>query len=127
MFFELGIKSIIKILRSLEGIELGTMINVFENNSKWKEVFNHSFSDQRVFQMYSGGKQFVCHCEFNRLHLIGLTTFVAQTDFYLKQFTEKYGIPNRPKRNEYLWTDDSTGLLLVKRRELSILMEDKNK
>lgn len=127
MFFVLGRKSIINLPRSLEGIQLGTPINAFENNPEWKEHLDHSFSGQRVFSEYANGKQFVCHFEFDRLHLISLTTFTSQTDFYLKQFTDKYGIPNRLKRNHYVWENDATHLLLVKGHELSIIMEDKNK
>ena len=127
VFLDLKRKLIINLSRSLEEFELGTAISVFENSSKWKEVLNHSFPGQRLFSMYSDDKQFVYYFKFNRLRVISLTTLATQADFYLKQFTKKYGIPNKPKRNEYLWANDSTSLLLVKGRELSILMEDKNK
>lgn len=127
-------KSSIDLQRSLERIQLGTTVDVFESDSAWEEIvgsekamFGSSLSGERLFMTSSGDRQFVCGFVFDKLYKIGIKAPASDTDFYLKQFTDKYGRPIKPERGCYMWENDNTALeLMTSGPQLNILLTDKN-
>jgi len=127
-------KSSIDLQRSLEGIQLGTTVELFESDSAWQEIvepekamFESGLLGEKLFMMSSGDKQFVCGFVFDKLYKVGITAPASDTDFYLKQFTDKYGRPIKPEFGCYMWENDNIGLELIKgEAQLNIFLTDKN-
>ena len=128
-------KQIIDLQRSLEGIQLGTMVGIFESDPVWKEMigqekimFDSGLPDERFFMTSSGDKQFMCGFVLDKVYKVSIVVSISYTKFYLKQFTNKYGDPiNEPERGLYIWENNITALeLMTSGPQLNIILTDKN-
>ena len=130
-----GSKQLINLQKSLEGIQLGTMVSIFESDPIWKEMigqekimFESGLPDERFFMTSPGDKQFMCGFVFDKVYKVSIVAPISYTKFYLKQFTNKYGDPiNEPERGLYIWEDKNTALeLMTSGPQLNIILTDKN-
>ena len=130
-----GSEQLIDLQKSLEGIQLGTMVSIFESDPVWKEMigqekimFESGLPDERFFMTSPGDKQFMCGFVFDKVYKVSIVAPISYTKFYLKQFTNKYGGPiNEPERGLYIWENKNTALeLMTSGPQLNIILTDKN-
>jgi len=130
-----GSKQLIDLQKSLEGIQLGTMVSIFESDPVWKEMigqekimFESGLPDERFFMTSPGNKQFMCGFVFDKVYKVSIVAPISYTKFYLKQFTNKYGGPiNEPDPGLYIWENKNTALeLMTSGPQLNIILTDKN-
>lgn len=123
--------------RSIEGIELCTSIDVFENQPEWeelfgplKEIFESGIPNPDVSRIYvkeSENKSVVCGFLNDSLYKVAITLAVIEKDTYFTQFQQKYGKGNKIRRGYFEWENNNTKLELMEAGpQLNIYLTDKN-
>jgi len=118
--------------RSLEGIQLGTPIENFENNPDWYEItgpekamFESGLSGERLFAT-SHGTPRMCGCVFDKVYKISVMISPSEGNSYLKEFMEKYGRPSKPRKGWYAWDNENVNLeFILGGPQTNIMLTDK--